>query len=105
MFTGKDLIALGYKPGHWFKDALVCANELLAQGASLDKIKTEVAKFAPPPPLALKEAGEIDFGINITAAGPDEEANVASVLSHMRALMRVPTAVKGAVMPDACPAG
>jgi RNA-splicing ligase RtcB len=104
-FTGKDLIALGYRPGQWFKDALVRVNELLAQGASLDKIKTEVAEFAPPPPLALKEAGEIDFGINISATSPDEKANVASVVNHMRALMRVPTAVKGAIMPDACPAG
>jgi RNA-splicing ligase RtcB len=104
-FTGKDLIALGFKPGQWFKDALVRANELIEHGASLDDVKAEIAKFAPPPPLTLKEAGEIDFCVNITATSPDEEANVASVLNHMRGLMRVPTAVKGAVMPDACPAG
>jgi tRNA-splicing ligase RtcB (3'-phosphate/5'-hydroxy nucleic acid ligase) len=103
--TGKDLIALGFKPGHWFKDALAHASELHAQGAALDVIKSEIAKFAPPPPLTLKPAGETGFSINITAAGPDEEANVASVFNHMRALMRVPTAVKGTVMPDACPAG
>jgi tRNA-splicing ligase RtcB (3'-phosphate/5'-hydroxy nucleic acid ligase) len=104
-FTGKDLIALGFKPGHWFKDALARASELHAQGAGLDVIKAEIAKFAPPALLTLKPAGETGFNINISATGPDEEANVASVLNHMRALMRVPTAVKGAVMPDACPAG
>jgi tRNA-splicing ligase RtcB (3'-phosphate/5'-hydroxy nucleic acid ligase) len=104
-FTGKDLIELGYKPGQWFKDALLHANALLAQGASTGEIEAEIAKFAPPPPLTLRAAGKLDFGINITATGSDEELNVASVLSHMRALMRVPTAVKGAVMPDACPSG
>jgi RNA-splicing ligase RtcB len=104
-FTGKDLIALGYKPGQWFKDALARANELLTQGASLDRVKAEIAKFAPRPALALKAAGEIEFGVNIAAASPDEEANVASVLNHMRALMRVPTVAEGAVMPDACPSG
>jgi RNA-splicing ligase RtcB len=42
--------------------------------------------------------------MNIRAEDPDETANVASVVAHMRELMRVPTIVAGAVMPDACPA-
>ena len=104
-FSGKDLIAMGFQPGHWFKDAIARANELLSQGTGLDDIRAEMAKLAPPPPLRLRAEGETGFGVNIVASGGDEEANLAAVLGHMRELMRVPTIVAGAVMPDACPSG
>ncbi len=104
-FTGKDLIGLGFEPGTWFKDALPAANKMLAEGKSLDEIKLAVAQFTPPPARGLRAPGETSFGINIVAANADEEANIANVIRHMEALMRVPTVVKGAIMPDACPAG
>ena len=43
--------------------------------------------------------------MNIRAEDQDEADNVAAVEKHMVELMRVPTVVAGAVMPDACPAG
>ncbi len=104
-FTGKDLIGLGFEPGTWFKDALPAANKMLAEGKSLDEIKLAVAQFTPPPARGLRAPGETSFGVNIVAANADEEANIANVIRHMEALMRVPTVVKGAIMPDACPAG
>ena len=39
----------------------------------------------------------------IDAENELERANIAAVAQHMDALMRVPTIVAGAVMPDACP--
>lgn len=47
----------------------------------------------------------IQFAQFIEAESEDEAENVAQVIAHMDALMRVPTIEKGAVMPDACPSG
>jgi tRNA-splicing ligase RtcB (3'-phosphate/5'-hydroxy nucleic acid ligase) len=47
----------------------------------------------------------VPFAMLIEAASELERANIAAVTQHMDALMRVPTIVAGAVMPDACPSG
>jgi tRNA-splicing ligase RtcB len=47
----------------------------------------------------------IPFGQFIEPEGPDEIENTRDVIQHMDALMRVPTIVGGAIMPDACPSG
>jgi RNA-splicing ligase RtcB len=101
--TGRDLIAWGYKPGPWFPAALEAAN-----APGVEDPRAAVAPFAPPPmpdPIARRAAGEIAHVMNIRAEGELEEINVASVDAHMRELMRTPTLVAGAVMPDACPSG
>ena len=53
----------------------------------------------------MRPHGDLAHHLNIRAEDPDEVENVAAVERHMRELMRVPTIVAGAVMPDACPAG
>lgn len=60
--------------------------------------------------LRLNEPDETDFFRNIEAdpASPDfefEQDNVDRVFTAMENLMRTPTLVAGAVMPDACPTG
>ena len=104
MITGKTLLDLGYKPGAWFKPALDALNAMgpLAE----DRLVAEVAKLAPPKidTVGLRDAG-LSFRMNIEAQDEAEASNVAAVEAHMRELMRVPTLVAGAVMPDACPAG
>lgn len=103
MATGQDLIALGYRPGPWFKDALA-AIAAAGEGADIGAI---AARFAPPvvEAVRLRPAGMLPFHLNIRAENPGEAENIVNVEATMRELMRVPTVVAGAVMPDACPAG
>ena len=106
--SGKTLISWGLEPGAWFKDALPVARDLRANG----KPDSEIIKhlFTLRSTQAVDEGiplrtNNIPFGQFITPETDDEKANVASVLAHMDALMRVPTIKSGAVMPDACPSG
>ena len=86
--TGKTLLACGYKPGGWFGAAIAA-----------------VDRHLPAPAATLRAAGALAHRLNIAPEDADEIANVAAVEKHMVELMRVPTVVAGAVMPDACPAG
>jgi tRNA-splicing ligase RtcB len=106
--TGKTLIGWGYQPGSWFTGAIAAAEAALAAGADEAAIRAAVARFAPPPapqPVPLREKGCLPYTLNIRAEEPGDAENIASVETHMAELMRVPTLVAGAVMPDACPAG
>jgi len=46
-----------------------------------------------------------DFSINIKAENDLEALNVSNVVESMKELMKTPTLVGGAIMPDACPTG
>jgi tRNA-splicing ligase RtcB (3'-phosphate/5'-hydroxy nucleic acid ligase) len=110
MITGKTLIAWGYKPGAWFAAAIAAAERARLAGADAASIRALVDRFAPTPtpspsPALLHRPGERAYRLNIRAEDDTEAENVAAVEGHMRELMRVPTVVVGAVMPDACPAG
>jgi hypothetical protein len=104
MITGKTLIDWGYKPGPWFPAAIAAANRASAAGAD---VRAAVDAIAPAPVtrIPLRSAGDLAHRLNIRAEHPDETENVAAVERHMGELMRVPTVMAGAVMPDACPAG
>jgi RNA-splicing ligase RtcB len=104
MITGKTLIAWGYKPGPWFPAAAAAANRASAAG---EDVRAAIDAIVPPPVthIPLRAAGDLAHRLNIRAEHPDEGENVAAVERHMGELMRVPTVVAGAVMPDACPAG
>ncbi|WP_316015681.1 RtcB family protein [Roseobacter sp. HKCCA0434] len=99
--TGKDLIAMGYESGSWFAQAIAEANARNLQGGDL---RHYLDRMAPPRkrPL-LAEPAPVDW--HLEAEGEDDAENVAAVRRTMDALMRTPTLVGGAVMPDACPAG
>lgn len=100
-FTGHDLIALGYRQGKWFKEALAYINENKLEG---DDLNSYLEQFKSPDPIALhKEAAP--FSINIKAENTLEETNVNTVIESMETLMKTPTLVHGAIMPDACPTG
>jgi RNA-splicing ligase RtcB len=100
MYTGDDLLALGYRPDKWFKEALRHINREGLQGEVLMQYLASVA----PRTVEMREE-PLPFYQNIRAETPEEQANVDSVLTTMAALMRTPTLVAGAVMPDACPTG
>ena len=60
--------------------------------------------------LPLRSPDDVGYlrNISVDSASPDfehEEANVKAVFTAMDQLMRTPTLVAGAVMPDACPTG
>jgi tRNA-splicing ligase RtcB (3'-phosphate/5'-hydroxy nucleic acid ligase) len=105
MITGKTLIAWGYKPGPWFAAAIAAAEQARLAGADKQVIRAIIDCMAPRPIVVPRVQGALAYRLNIRAEDAAEAENVASVESHMRDLMRVPTIVAGSVMPDACPSG
>ncbi|XLS29122.1 RtcB family protein [Flavobacteriaceae bacterium M23B6Z8] len=101
IITGKTLIELGFRPGNWFGDALEHINSNKLNGDAMIKY---LEQFKAPPITDLHEHSK-EFSINIEAANELEKANVNTVIATMDTLMRTPTLVKGAIMPDACPTG
>ncbi|MCA1379460.1 RtcB family protein [Bradyrhizobium sp. BRP05] len=103
MIDGKQLITWGFKPGRWFKDALIAANAMRSGGANDDMIFKALTQMQPSE-ITMRTNG-LPFSMLIDAENDLESANIDAVVQHMDALMRVPTIKAGAVMPDACPSG
>ncbi|RSK44639.1 RtcB family protein [Hymenobacter perfusus] len=101
MVTGKDLVDLGLKPGKWFKEVLEHIN---THGLAGEALHAYLDTVKPAPELPLL-AEPVPFHENIRADTPVEQANIEYVRKSMQQLMRTPTVVAGAIMPDACPAG
>lgn len=99
--TSKELVEMGFRSGKWMKEALkhINKNELTGEG-----LINYLEQFRLPPVTNLHEEA-IPFSINIKAENELESNNVNNVIETMAALMRTPTIVGGAIMPDACPAG
>ncbi|MFK7755078.1 MAG: RtcB family protein [Sedimentitalea sp.] len=105
--TGTDLKNWGHTPGPQFKELLERANSMQQDGNDVASIRAELATEIPPPveQFDLHAPGAIAFHENLIPADADEENNLQKVRETMRAVMRTPTVVGGAIMPDACPAG
>ena len=107
--TGETLKDWGHTPGKDFGRLLEIAQAAEAAGYATDQIKAKLEGMKPPPPpptLPLQEAGNVPFHFNIEASDDaDEVKNLADVRETMTAVIRTPTVVGAAVMPDACPAG
>lgn len=101
MVTGKELIELGYKPSKIFKDALIHIND---NNLTTVQIIALMEFLTPPEKVALVYSDK-DFYRNIEFTNSDEESNYNSVVTEMRKIMRLPTVLGGAIMPDACPVG
>lgn len=102
MITGNELVELGFKPGKWFKEALVYINENNLTGDSLVEYMTSIVPVEIPM-IPLQTAPF--YHENIVAESELELENLRAVKASMDALMKTPTIVSGAIMPDACPAG
>ena len=100
MITGKTFIEMGYKQGKWFAEALKYANENQLQG---DALRAYLDSFYVETIEPFEKA--VPYFRNIRAESEDEISNVQSVFATMNELMKTPTIVAGAVMPDACPTG
>lgn len=100
MITGKDLIAMGLKPGKFFGEVLDYAN---SNSLNLEETKA-YAEEKQPVHLELHEE-VIPYYINIKGDTPEEKENIVAVIKDMDSIMRTPTAITGSIMPDACPVG
>ncbi|WP_313215203.1 RtcB family protein [Soonwooa sp.] len=99
--TGHELIALGFAPKKWFAEALEYINENQLEGKELlDYLES----YRLPDFIPLMEK-PVDFIVNIKAENESEVDNVTKVINTMNVLMKTPTLVSGAIMPDACPTG
>jgi tRNA-splicing ligase RtcB len=99
--TGKNLIEMGYKPNRWFSKALKYINK---NNLSEKELKDYIETILPPDPIDLFST-PISYFKNIKAEHEEEISNIQQVFSTMDVLMKTPTIIKGAVMPDACPTG
>ena len=99
--TGHTLIELGYRQGKWMKDAI---NYINANKLNTEEMTEYLEQFKLPNPIELHK-NPVAFSINIKAENELEVDNVAKVINSMETLMKTPTLVAGAIMPDACPAG
>lgn len=99
--TGKTLIDLGFKQGKWMKEAIAHINKNNLEG---DALLSYLEQFKAPDPIGLHDK-PVAFSVNIKAENELEQTNVNSVINSMGTLMKTPTLVGGAIMPDACPTG
>lgn len=81
MFTGKDILALGFEPGPHIGKMIEAAN---ATGSlDIDALR----RFEPPKPLALREGS---FELLAEATNEDEAANLAAVSATMAEVVKTP---------------
>lgn len=99
--TGDTLIGLGFRPGKWFKEAIEYIN---ANQLNEEEMRIYLAPYEPKPIIPLNTEG-VPFAVNIRAEDEVETSNVESVIASMKEIVKTPTVVGGAIMPDACPTG
>ena len=99
--NGNTLIELGFKPDRWFREAIPHINKHKLSG---DTMLNYLEQFKTAPALSLHSKAA-SFQVNIRAENEEEKANVNHVLKTMEEVMKTPTVVNGAIMPDACPTG
>ncbi|SEC00427.1 RNA-splicing ligase RtcB, repairs tRNA damage [Tenacibaculum sp. MAR_2009_124] len=99
--NGKMLIEMGFKPGKWIPEAIEYVN---SNEFNEEQILQYLEQFRPTPEIELLE-NPANFSINIKAENGLEEDNVSKVVKTMKTLMKTPTLVGGAIMPDSCPTG
>lgn len=100
---GRTLVAWGFKPGRGFQDMIREANALRSEGHGDDAIFTKLQSMVPVE--TLLRTNSIPYATFLDTDNEIERANAAAVAAHMDVLLRTPTIVAGAVMPDACPSG
>jgi RNA-splicing ligase RtcB len=108
MITGNTLLSWGWTTGPAFGQALSRAKALDAAGVSHADIQQQLESLRPVPvirqPLrSVTEAAPLQYAL--IAETEEEKTNYASVTQLMQGMMRIPVVTKGAIMPDACPAG
>lgn len=99
--TGNDLINMGFPPAKWYREALDYINDNKLSKAEMENY---LEQFRLPEQISLL-ATPAPYRFNLEAESDQEIDNVTKVKATMEKLMKTPTVISGAVMPDACPAG
>lgn len=105
MVTGKTLIELGYTPSEWFGTALRLLKYVSEH--DLDEIRSicdELVKSNVDNKLYSFKSN-IDYKLFIDANSAVEKQNLDLVIRDMNEIMKTPTVIDGAIMPDGCPVG
>lgn len=103
-FTGKDIMDLGYAPERWFGPALrEIEDRRLSRSQAIRFVHEAKSAWDAKQPKTMRLQDGVDFIINMTPENENERDNMDKVVSGFRDLVRTPTVVAGAVMPDACP--
>ena len=103
MITGKDLIKAGFSPAKWFGKAL---KEINASNMSLNEAIAVAQKYKDAQPVHVTmNDNPVLYHLNLDATNDYEESNRTAVQEAMNAIMKLPTALSGSVMPDGCPTG
>lgn len=100
MITGKTLIEMGYKPAKWFGEVIEKANNDNLDNDGLKKLINKLSQSRQ-----INPQNPIEYFKNIKAEHEDEQINIRQVFETMEELLKTPTIVKAAIMPDACPTG
>jgi len=101
-FSGKDLIDMGFKPAKWFGQVLSAAN---SGGMDSDAVREMANNLAAKETKIIPPQEGPTFDRFINPENQAEADNADAVFATMTEIMKTPTVVAGAVMPDACPAG
>jgi tRNA-splicing ligase RtcB (3'-phosphate/5'-hydroxy nucleic acid ligase) len=107
LLTPTDLLLAGWPDGPQIEMLLDAVRAMEQRGIrdaayALKKLRRDF----PPPDLRLRlreEAAPLTEAI--AATSPLDAQNIGAVRRQMNELLRVPVVLRGAVMPDACPAG
>lgn len=105
-FSARHLVLAGFEMQGWVDDYVRKVNAEGLPPAEALSGASEAAQAwidAQPKFIPLQEAPA--FSVNMTAENDAERANMDEVVGSFAELMRTPTLVAGAIMPDACPAG
>lgn len=107
-FDSNMLKSWGHQPGPYFGKALKAGRLHVLAGYDLASVRKLLEFEKPPlpePTIPLHPVDTVNLLMNIESSNSDEADNVQKVTDTMREVLRTPTVIAGAVMPDACPAG
>lgn len=107
LLNGHDILAAGWPPGPHMAKIIDAVRGMEAKGITdpAYAIKLLRRDFPPPPSKIGMRTEAVDFSEAIEATCPGDEANIGAVRRFMDQLLRTPVIERGAIMPDACPAG
>src|SRR6187200_2023891 len=107
LLNGHDILAAGWPPGPHMKAILDAVRRLEEKGIvdSDYALKLLRREFPPPPSKMEMRAEPVDLAEAIEITCDEDRMNVGNVRRLMNELLHTPVIERGAVMPDACPAG
>ena len=107
LLTSQDLIEAGYEPGPVFQELLAKLAEYEARGISDPKYALKLLKrdVVPPPVKSVMREKSSPLAEAILPVTKEEQENVQAARKQMGELLKTPVIARGALMPDACPAG